>query len=210
MNEDDHEEDEVPDDMQEYSELSVFNKTKFSEKEVKKNEVQVVGDVTLSGEEKEILRLHNKLSVLENLKPGGLDPEQEAAVAKLRMEKVKEKEYEGFSPEEREELEMIDSKARMIYDPLEKVYDNRRRRVTDLRECIRIILPKPLNPDEESKIKVRKRTQKEVYEKYVKKHTNKQHEQKSNLTKSEKEGLKSLIKRINKLGLSSAKLRSLN
>ena len=35
MNEDDHEEDEVPDDMQEYSELSVFNKTKFSEKEVK-------------------------------------------------------------------------------------------------------------------------------------------------------------------------------
>ena len=45
---------------------------------------------------------------------------------------------------------------------------------------------------------MRKRTQKEVYEKYVKKHTNKQHEQKSNLTKSEKEGLRSLIKRINK------------
>ena len=88
----------------------MFSKTKFAEKQTRKYEVQVIGDVILSEEEKEVLKLHNKFSVLENLKPGDLDPEQEAAIAKLRMEKVKEKEYEGFNIEEKEEMEILTPK----------------------------------------------------------------------------------------------------
>ena len=69
----------------------------------------------------------------------------------------------------------------MIFDPTEKLYDNRKRRVTDdLRECSRITLPKPLTPDEESRIQVRKRSQKEIYEKFRANNTNAKHEQNSN------------------------------
>lgn len=78
-------------------------------------------------------------------------------IAKLRMERVKEKEYEGFTLEEREEMELtelIDAKTRMTYNPKELVFDSRRRRATDLRECARITLPKPLNADEESRIEM--------------------------------------------------------
>ena len=45
----------------------------------------------VSEAEKEVLRLHNKFPVLENLRPGGLDADQEASIAKLGMEKAKEK-----------------------------------------------------------------------------------------------------------------------
>ena len=95
--------------------------------------------------EKEVLRLHNKFSVLENLRPGGLDADQEASIAKLRMEKAKEKEQAGFTVEEK-----LDAKARMAFDPKRKVYDSRKKRVTDMKECSRITLPKPLTPEEDS------------------------------------------------------------
>ena len=45
-------------------------------------------------------------------------------------------------------------------------------RVTDLKECTRVTLPKPLSAEEESKIEVRKRTQKEIFEKFRKNNTN--------------------------------------
>ena len=51
----------------------------------------MIGDINLSEEEKQVLKLHPKFSVLEDLKPGGLDAVQEATMAKLRMEKVNNK-----------------------------------------------------------------------------------------------------------------------
>ena len=150
----------------------------------------------VSEAEKEVLRLHNKFSVLENLRPGGLDADQEASIAKLRMEKAKEKEQAGFTVEEKLELDKIDAKARMAFDPKRKVYDSRKKRVTDMKECSRITLPKPLTPEEESRIEVRKRTQIEVNENFRIKNTSKNHKQKSNIKPGEKEGLKSLLKNL--------------
>ena len=193
---DEEEEKRVPEDLKEYSDLSVYNKEKFDEIEVEEGEVKVIGDVVLTEEEKTVLKLHTKFSVMENLKRGGLDIEQEASIAKLRMEIEKEKEYDGYTTEEKRESEKLDSEGRMIFDPKSRTFDYRKRRVTDLKECARVTLPKPLTPEEESKIEVRKRTQKEIYEKYRTKNTNHKGEQKSNLTKKEKEGLDSLQKRI--------------
>ena len=65
-----------------------------------------------------------------------------------------------------------------------------------MKECTRVTLPKPLSAEEESKIEVRKRTQKEVFEKFRKNNTNSKGEQKSNLTQSEQKGLKSLKKKV--------------
>ena len=193
---DDQEEDGPPDDLEDYADLSVYNSNKFKQIEVMNSDILVIGDIELSDEEKEVLKLHTKFSILENLKPGGIDADLEASIAKLRMESVKDKEYENFTNEERKECEEIDAKTRMIFDPTEKLHDNRKRRVTDLRECSRITLPKPLTPDEESRIEVRKRSQKEINEKFRANNTNAKHEQNPNLKKSEKNGLKSLLKRI--------------
>ena len=187
---------EIPEGMEEFSELSVFNKEEFEKIETTESEVKTIGEIPLSKDEKAVLKLHTKFALLENLKPGGLDAEQEASIAKLRMETNKEKEYEGYTKEERIESELIEAENRMVFDPRERVHDNRKKRATDLRECARVTLPKPLTPEEESRIEVRKRTQKETYESYRKKNTNKKGDQKSNLTKGEKNGLKSLQKRI--------------
>ena len=185
-----------PVDLVKFEDLSVFNKNLFEAIEVTKPEVITVGEIELSDDEKMVLSLHNKFSVLENLKPGDIDADIEASIAKLRMEKKKEKDYEDYTPEERAEDEELGAKNRMVFNPSEKTFDCRKRRVTDLKECARITLPGPLSPDEESKIEVRKRTHKEIFNKYRIKHTNKKGEQKSNLTKNEQAGLKSLLKRI--------------
>ena len=189
---------EIPEDLEEYSNLSVFNKQKYEELKVNKYDVQVIGEVELDDDERAVLSLHNKFSILENLRPGGLDGEQEASIAKLRMEKTKEDKYDGYTKEERQKDEELESEARMIYNPKTRIFDSRKRRVTDLKECTRVTLPKPLSPEDESKIEVRKRTQKEIYEKFRKVNTNERGEQKSNLKKNELKGLKSLQSRIQK------------
>ena len=190
------EDEEVPSDLDEYSDLSIFNAKKFEEVEVPEIEIKTIGNITLSDEEKQVLKLHNKFSTLETVKPSSLDAELEASIAKLRMEKEKDKNYEEFTPDERKQDEEMEAKNRMIFDPTEKVFDNRKKRATDLKECARVTLPRPLSPDEESKLEVRKRIQKETFEKFRRENTNKRGEQKSNLTPEEKVGLKSLQKRI--------------
>ena len=77
----------------------------------------------------------------------------------------------------------------MIFNPEERSFDVRKRRVTDLRECARITMPKPLSDEEESRIEVRRRIQKDTFEQYRQKNTNQKGEQRSNLTKREKKGL---------------------
>ena len=59
--------------------------------------------------------------------------------------------------------EEIEAKARQIYDPENKVFDDRKRRVTDLKECSRVTLPKPLPPDLEAVIESRRDFQTKTY-----------------------------------------------
>ena len=96
-----------------------------------------------------------------------------------------------------EEIE-IEAKSRQVFDPVEKIFDDRKRRVTDLKECNRITLPKPLPANEEAKIEIRRDVHKRIYEKYRAENCNRFGDQKSNLSKAEMEGLKSLEKRIKK------------
>ena len=188
--------DEVPTDLVDYADLSIYNKTKYEEIPVLEYEVKTIGNVNLSEDEKQVLKLHTKFSILETLLPSSLDTEIEASISKLRMEKEKDMKYKEFTAEERIQDEELEARNRMIFDPTNKVFDSRKRRATDLKECARVTLPKPLSPDDESRLEVRKRTQKETFEKYRKEHTNTKGEQKPNLTPEEKSGLKSLQKRI--------------
>jgi len=60
----------------------VFSKSKFEDLEVQKYDVLVIGDVELFEDEKEVLRLHNKFSVMADLKPNGMNADQEASTTK--------------------------------------------------------------------------------------------------------------------------------
>ena len=72
---------EVPEDLEEYSDLSVFNSKKFNEIKPISYDVKVIGNVEISEEEEQVLKIHPKFSILEDLKPGGIDGEQEASLA---------------------------------------------------------------------------------------------------------------------------------
>jgi hypothetical protein len=97
----------------------------------------------------------------------------------------KGKHEEEMTDSEQKQLEEIEAKSRQVFDPEEGIYDDRKRRVTDLKECSRVTLPKPLPPAEEALIEMRRNSQKTLYDRFREEHTNKNGEQKSNLTTEE-------------------------
>ena len=150
-----------------------------------------------------MLQLHPKFSIVESLRERGLDFEQELAYAKLRMQINKELEEEledeqvvEISEEEQEMIDEEEAKSRQTFDPVRKVYDDRKRRVTDLQECSRVTLPKPLPTKEEALIEMRREIHGKIYEEYRQEFCSKEGDQKPNLTEAEAAGLKSLQKRI--------------
>ena len=191
-------EEDVPEDLQEFSELTIFNKKRYQEILEDSYEVTVIGNVDLTVAEEKVLKLHPKFCVTGRLQEQDFEHEQQAALAKVRMEMVKIQEQTEMTQEEIQEEQELEAKTRQVFDPLEKVYDSRKRRVTDLRECSRITLPRPLSPEDEAVLKTRKRSQMEIFREYIAKNTNKKGDLKSNLTDEENEGLKSLQKRIAK------------
>ena len=86
---------EIPREMSEYSDLSIFNNEKFEEIQVSKEEILIISkDISLSEEKRAILRLHTKFSVIKTLTENEIEFEQEQAYAKIRMERRKEMEEE--------------------------------------------------------------------------------------------------------------------
>ena len=124
--------------------LSIFNRKKYEDKVVLEYEPEIIGDITLHDNERLILMLPPKFSIEENLPKEGLAMEQELAYAKARMTINKEAEEklsddEGIGVEEdeedeelEEEMEILEAETRQIYDPKRRIFDDRKRKVTDL------------------------------------------------------------------------------
>ena len=113
--------------------------------------------------ERMILGMHPKFSVMQKLPEDALDLDKELAFAKVRMqlnkendEKVEEEDAVEITEEEQERFDELDAQCRQIFDPVEKVFDDRKRRVTDLRECTRVTLPKPMKERDEALIEIRR------------------------------------------------------
>ena len=202
----------IPEDMIELGSLRVFDPSRYDYIEKENYDIKIIGDVEIDEKELLVLKLHPKFAILPRLYRGGLDVEEELANAKLRMtiskeieeQKEKQKQISGTEiieniekDEEKhtEEIEM-EARTRQVFNPVEKEYDERKRRVTDLKECSRVTLPKPLPAAEEAKIELRRNIHTEIYENFRKENCNKAGEQRSNLTREEQEGLKSLEKKI--------------
>ena len=75
--------------------------------------------------------------------------------------------------------------TRQIYDSQERSFDDQKRRVTDLSECARVTLPRPLETNPEALIEMRRGMNGKVYEKYRAEACNRKGEVKGNLTEEE-------------------------
>ena len=82
--------------------------------------------------------------------------------------------------------------------PERKEYDERRQRVTDMAECARIHLPKPLQVTREAELEMRREAHGRASEEYRRKNCDEKGNTQSNLTKQELRGLKSLEERKEK------------
>ena len=145
--------DRVPTEMEGFESLAVFDKDKFEEILVEEIEVVKYGEVELDEDEKAALRLHPKMALPRRLNEGYMNLPLDIAYTKLRWQLKKDEEMEGEDEKnldtnggkkKKEDEEVEAARTRQVYDAERRVYDERKQRVTDLQECSRSFLPKPL------------------------------------------------------------------
>ena len=102
----------------------------------------------------------------------------------------------GMTKEERDEMmDEVEARTRQVYDPEKREFDDRRRRVTDLAECSRVTLPRPLSVKDEAAIEMRRENHLRIFKEYKREHCGKNGEQECNLTEEEQDGMKRITKR---------------
>ena len=205
--------DVVPDEMKEFGGAAVFDREKFDEIEADEIKVVKYGDVETTQDEDAVLKLHPKMAIARRLPEGYMAVNQDIGYTKIRWQLRKEEEDEEQILEKRmrkekesdeekrirmmreEHNEMEEARTRQVYDPEDKSYDERKMRVTDMQECTRIHLPKPLGIKREAEIELHREAHKKVSEGYRKEKCDDKDNQEDILTKQERRGLKSLEKR---------------
>ena len=138
-------------------------------------EVKTIGEVKIDEEEKSVLTLNPKFAIMKRIQKIEMEQEVEVCLAKLRyefrkiMELIREIEIEEtefgvgnqckkrkienkLTQEEEEEETVRDAKQRQIYDPITKKFNYSKRRVTDLPENNRVVLPKEASPKIENEL----------------------------------------------------------
>ena len=162
-----------------------------------------MGKVEISEEEKEVLRLHPKFAILNDINPVDMAWDMELGFGKLRYQLSRENE-EKLAPEdeieiteeEKENMEITEGKARQVYDPEKKIFDLGKQRVTDMEDNSRVTLPKPLPPGDEANVEIRRNLYTKLGADYKEKFCDKEGKQPTNLTPIQEKGLKRLQKRI--------------
>ena len=75
-----------------------------------------------------------------------------------------EEKNRGKMKRKEEENEIEEARTRLVYDSENRRYDERKQRVTDLKECSRIFLPKPLDVNQEAHLEMRREAHKRISE----------------------------------------------
>ena len=192
----------VPTGLEGFKRLSIFDKVKFANITAGEDKTIILGDHDLDQDEKDAMKLPPKFGIMQNLPKDGLAFDQELCYAKIRMEIHNELNEEmqgdlvGTEKKTKEATEEQDARSRMIYDPEHLTYNDHNRRATDLAECTRVTLPKPLPIQEEAKIELRREMHNRIYQEYIKEFCNEHGDQKTNLTEGEKRGIKKIKTRV--------------
>ena len=209
--ENDDEMEKTPDGLEKYKNAKIFSRLRYEKLERQEQSVCVVGDLAISDEEKLALSLPPKYGLMARLMDIDFDTDIEIGLAKLRYQLLQElgeelsKEDEDVLRKEMNETEKeileeeslrAEAESRAVFDPLKKVYDNRNKRVTDLKENSRVHLPRPLPPGEEANIEMRRGVYMRLFQEFKRDNCKKTGDQKTNISKEVDNGIKSLKKRI--------------
>ena len=175
----------VPLELVDYTAAKVFSREEFDEIEEPEISIVTVGDITMTEEENMILKKNPKFALLENLKLEDLELDFELSYGKYRYQlhrelrekrdKEREKEKTGIgdmedeeTPEEKQRQETEEAECRQVFNPLDKTYDARKLRVTDMQINTRVTLPKGLPSHHEAWVEVRRAKYEQVCTKYIK------------------------------------------
>ena len=114
---------EIPAEIGEYHSLSVFSQDKYDKIEVVEYETKCLGDLNLHENEKKIMRMHTKFSVVKKLEQRDFKIEQELAYTKARMEFRNRDENNG-----EEELQDLDENEKKAKEKLREMKGGRKER----------------------------------------------------------------------------------
>ena len=127
----------------------------------------------------------------------------EMSYAKLRYEMIKDRgepladgEEVDMTQEEKEKAEEIEAKERQYFGSEDKVYDYRKKWVTDMDSNTHVTLPKALNPLEEATIELRRGIHLRVVKEFIGEECDEKENQAQNHEADEARGLKKLLRRI--------------
>ena len=95
-------------------------------------------------------------------------------------------------------MEYLEAEAREVFDVNGKVFDYGKKKSTDLTDNKEVTLPKPMDNHTECSLEVIKNKVMKAFRDYKTKNCDRKGNQRTNLTSSEEQGLKSLQKRIQK------------
>ena len=135
--------DNVPEELRQYEEASVFDGVKFARIEEDQIEIQIVGNVKLSIYEENVLKLHPKFALMSDMRDVDMELEVELAFAKIRYQLLneigerhsdEEEELlrEEMTEKEKEQIEEDEARSRQVFDPEGKKFEYRKKIVTDL------------------------------------------------------------------------------
>ena len=178
----DKEKDRLPPEMIEFEGIMVLDQEKYEAIEVKEIEVVKYGDVELDKEEESAMRLHPKMALPRKIREGFMNLPLDISYTKIRWQLKKDEEKQNAKDEymervgvgedderkKEEENEVEEARTRSVYDAETKTYDERKQRVTDLQECSRIFLPKPLEVTKEAQLEMRRELHTRISEEFRK------------------------------------------
>ena len=164
-------------------------------------EVPVYGEVSLDDDELNILRKPPKFAMFGKVEMFSIRQEIQIANTKLRWHRREhgygEDEEEKEETEESKIAEKMELQSRETFDPVQKQFDFRKKRATDVKTNQRIYLPEPRPLNEEAELSVRNDIWEDVVKKYLAENCDEDGiiQTGCNLSESEKRGLKKLKKR---------------
>ena len=187
----------IPPGLEEFKEAKIFSKEEFESIDIQEYEVKIVGDIDLPANQKKALKLHPKFAILQRLDEDEMEYDMELGFAKLRYElsresdeKLDEADEQEITEEEEEIMEEIEARSRQVFDPEMKTYDNRKKRVTDMKGNSRVTLPKPVKPADEANIEMRRDIYRKLFKNFKVKNCKENGDQKSNMTDEEEAGFR--------------------
>ena len=168
---------QCPQEIEEFKELIIFDKEKFDR--LVKEDVKVIriGEVELDDDEVSVMKLPPKFAVRKKLNRAEMQTEMQMGMAKTRYQIHKEELVRGIDESdeinenkvmkkrkllsaeeisEMEEIDKLEAEGRRIFNPIDRCFNYGNKRVTDLKENNKVMLPRPCDPYTESGIELLK------------------------------------------------------